>query len=395
VATGFLGVAAVASANPVFSPDGSRTANVENGQLYVGGVQRLSSDAQKLDRSPAWSPDGTKIAVSGRENGREALFLFDAAGKETPVTLAETLGLHITMPVWSSDGSKLAFIGLKNRLAEDSNSSQSGAAFIADVREKGWVNQMEGKYYGAPAWDPLRQRVGFIKEDGQHMLLHDCESGSSREFFLPIHMNWPLMKAQTGTEAKASGLKWSPNGQHVAYVVRVTSGRDYGSKSFDQITMVSPDQKGDGFGQGLTTGEWNKRVHDHTWSPDSSRIAYAEEDLGNNRMDVLALDIKHQGFNDGTVNLSQGANGTYSERPEWSPTGEKVAFTTRNRDLRGEAAIDIEVAVSAGTGRRPERLTFNRGESVSTDPLWIAPDRLIYHTRLEDRRWAKGEAKDL
>jgi len=110
---------------PRWSPDGTRlifqvghaerenAPGVSPNALYVvpafGGVpRRLVVDSAGSDLSPAWSPDGARIAfVRGQGVYGQHIFVVDADGASAPTRLAdakEATGLR-----WSPDGSMLAF----------------------------------------------------------------------------------------------------------------------------------------------------------------------------------------------------------------------------------------------------------------------------------------------
>lgn len=88
-----------------FSKGDNRIAiiNAEGGgvdeSLQIPGVGALSS--------PAWSPDGKSLVVSGQVNGVTDLYLYDFESKNvTQLTNDKFADLH---PSWSPDGSRIAF----------------------------------------------------------------------------------------------------------------------------------------------------------------------------------------------------------------------------------------------------------------------------------------------
>jgi Tol biopolymer transport system component len=100
-----------------FSPDGNTLAvfaKRERGRSLVlidvvkGGVRKII-DMPDVEQqlSPAWSPDGTKIAFSGAQKGQFDIFLVDLASeKVTPVTHDD---LFDGAPVFTPDGQSLVF----------------------------------------------------------------------------------------------------------------------------------------------------------------------------------------------------------------------------------------------------------------------------------------------
>jgi serine/threonine protein kinase len=84
-------------ASPAWSPDGSRIAYIK--LSYLGEGRLMSMDAATrgdkivqltssgLDRQPAWSPDSQWLAFTSRRDGNFEIYLMRATGQDTPVNL--------------------------------------------------------------------------------------------------------------------------------------------------------------------------------------------------------------------------------------------------------------------------------------------------------------------
>jgi tricorn protease len=104
------------------SKDGARIAIETRGDLYVtrtqkkGLVRPVVESSASRTRTPAFSPDGRRIAAWSEVNGEEQLLLF-AADNSTPARQLGTVapGWHFT-PAWSPDGAKIAWGDEKQRL---------------------------------------------------------------------------------------------------------------------------------------------------------------------------------------------------------------------------------------------------------------------------------------
>lgn len=100
--------------SPAWSPDGKRLAVSLVGDIWIMNSDgsdplQLTSDAA-LDTHPAWSPDGTRIAFNreGADPAGPQISVMNADGTGvTPITVGPPSSLS---PSWSPDGSKIAFI---------------------------------------------------------------------------------------------------------------------------------------------------------------------------------------------------------------------------------------------------------------------------------------------
>ncbi len=101
--------------SPAWSPDGSKIAYVsfEGGQsaIYIQGVytgQRTKVTSFKgINGAPAWSPDGRKLAMTLSKDGNPDIFVFDLATRKLrAITRHYAID---TEPSWSPDGRNLVF----------------------------------------------------------------------------------------------------------------------------------------------------------------------------------------------------------------------------------------------------------------------------------------------
>jgi WD40 repeat protein len=140
--------------NPAWSPDGSKIA-VEAAGITVFNADGtnptpLTSDPE--DASPAWSPDGTKIAFSPSRDGNREVYVMNADGTNQ-TNLTNNLGQDGS-PSWSPDGTKIAF-----------TSSRDGYVAVytmnADGTNQTRLNNSSAANGGEPVWSPDGTKIAF------------------------------------------------------------------------------------------------------------------------------------------------------------------------------------------------------------------------------------------
>jgi Tol biopolymer transport system component len=130
-------------AEKVYAPDGVRFAYLRHNtkwMLYVGS-RRVSAVAGNAD-SPAWSPDGRRLAFVDRAS-RSDVYVVNADGSDAQA-LTSGPGNSLS-PRWSPDGKSIAFERLRG------NSSQVYTVRADGAGEKQLTH--EGKN-GGPVWRP-------------------------------------------------------------------------------------------------------------------------------------------------------------------------------------------------------------------------------------------------
>jgi TolB protein len=150
--------------SPAWSPDGRRLAYVslENKKpvVYVhslaDGKRHVAANFKGSNSAPAWAPDGTRLAVSLSRDGGSQIFLVNADGSGVR-RLSQSDGID-TSPVFSPDGQTLYF-----------TSDRGGSAQIYRMPAAGGEAQrvtFDGSYNVRPRISPDGKLLAYITRNG-------------------------------------------------------------------------------------------------------------------------------------------------------------------------------------------------------------------------------------
>ena len=168
--------------------------------------------------SPAWSPDGTKLAYSRFENDHFVLYVQDIS-TGTREIVAKALG-HNGAPAWSPDGSQIALTMQHKRHPGDSGNFD---IYILDLRSKAltrftdhWAVETH------PAWSPNGKYLVFTSDrSGRPQIYRKALAGGKEERL-------------TFEGAENDRASFSPNGKMLA-MIHANSG-EYRVAVFDLET---------------------------------------------------------------------------------------------------------------------------------------------------------------
>ncbi len=214
------------------------------------GLTNLT-DAPGYEGNATWSPDGTRIAFDSNQSGNDDIFVMNHDGtRQKRLTSSEASELW---PTWSPDGRRIAY-GKGTQLW----------VMGADGSHKRKIYRAPGENVMLSDWSPDGRWIAFTI--GSHPRVSDWD-------IYVIRPDGSGLKKLISTAEDEGGLEWSSDGTKIAF------HRFFGA-SCNPATACNWDvftARADGKGEVNLTDTPLNAEYGPTWSPDGSRIAYADE----------------------------------------------------------------------------------------------------------------------
>jgi hypothetical protein len=200
--------------SPAWSPDGQRLAFEDRGTLYTVNADGSGSQPIGSGYAPAWSPDGQQIAYQRLSEAFADIHVMNADGSGD-VALTAGAGAD-TVPSWSPDGTKIAF-------ATDRDGN-----YEIYVMDAGGGNETRLTTNAAPDhspnWSPDGSRIAFSRE-GQILVIRGDGSGET---------------AVGSSEEGGRDPAWSPDGSKIAFASDGPLGIYAMNADGSDVTLVYP-----------------------------------------------------------------------------------------------------------------------------------------------------------
>lgn len=282
--------------SPIWSPDGTKVAyssggalddsNAANGAYGTLNIWIMNADgsgakpltqltaAQSDCYSPAWSPDGSKIAYFSQRalDGSDTIssnpnniWIMNADGSsDAPLTQLTALEADNRYPQWSAGGSMIAVVSSRALDGSNAANGPSSGPYTSNI----WVLQADGS--GAL---PITTQTNSF-EDSQDVLWSNDGSAlvfTTGQDIWTAHSDGSGLTALTTLQNSISfPTAWSPDGSKLTFVSnRTLDGTDNLQQALNVWIMNA-----DGSNPTPLTKLTNVGADGGTWSPDGTRIAY-------------------------------------------------------------------------------------------------------------------------
>ncbi len=232
--------------SPAWSPDGKRIAYVsfedKRPKVYLqhlaDGRRELIAEFAGINGAPAWSPDGRRLARARGRDGNTEIYVLDLATRQLR-RLTEDPAID-TEPAWSPDGRQIVF-----------TSDRAGRPQIYRMAADGRnVERLtfEGEYNARASYSP----------DGRMLALVSAQQGRFR--IATLRLDTGALQVLTDTTLDESP-SFAPNGRIILYATEVRGRGVLASVSADgRVRQLYRLEEGD--------------VREPAWSPYNRELQY-------------------------------------------------------------------------------------------------------------------------
>ncbi len=278
------------------NPDQNRIVPASVFVINADGTQArtLTNRPLAFDASPAWSPDGTRIAFESTIEGKRSIWVMQANGENLRrLTDGGPTGTAAdASPAWAPDGTRIAFMSDRDGNAEIYTVTLDGQG-LRRLTDNPATD-------GYPAWSPDGARIAFLSDrDGGETAIWALRTDGP-----------PTDPTRLVPGPAAPGRPaWSPEGRQIAFA----SDRD----GADLDIWVAPTTPGPDGPPPTKRIASPGQDGEPAWSPDGSKIAFASDRDGAPEVYVAGRDGS---------NPTKLTTTPRSFAPTWSPDGTRLAY---------------------------------------------------------------------
>jgi Tol biopolymer transport system component len=309
---------------PLFKTGGDIERLAVSGGGVVEAVSRvLVGDGCGCLDSPAWSPDGSKLAylhgVFSVEGTSARVAVMNSDGSDRHDLEGTPPKAEYNSVTWSPDGTRIAYTA---------GYGPTGQGKIAIASVDGSGSRLLAPGYN-PTWSPDGSKIAFATLDSSTPAIFVMSpDGSDIQKLASLAGRIDLSYGDT------FGMAWSPDGTRIAFT-------SLDNKALEVMNADGSDP------HALT----NTHAYDTpTWSPDSSQIIFGS---------LKGLDVIGAGGS-GLQQLTQGPD----LQPSWSPNGKTIVFASLRDDpyfktnrYNDQRYLELYLVDTDGTDLRPLSFT--------------------------------------
>jgi dipeptidyl aminopeptidase/acylaminoacyl peptidase len=191
--------------------------------VKTGELRQLTNHAKKSSTSPAWSPDGTKLAFGTDRDDKRQIYIIDPRGGEAKKVTSVEDGVGSF--AWAPDGKSIAFTSTEPKSEADKEREKKFGEF--DVFGEGyrmthlWIFDLAtekprrlttGAFtVGSYNWSPDGTQIAF-----DHRINSASTSGSTADISV-VTVADGRIRSLVKQEGADAGPVWSPDGSKIAF----------------------------------------------------------------------------------------------------------------------------------------------------------------------------------